>query len=103
MAGEKNQYLITLPCGKVLREFEILCSHIRHTTTMDLKQNLLDLGTYFVPINYLSKKKCAVHHGMRNPCMLKVRRYISCMVELDEYLDIFLGQSHVKNRRYGIE
>ena len=52
---------------------------------------ILGLGTYFSPVNALSKKICAMRHGIRNPRSLKVRRYAACLIDLNEYLDVLHG------------
>ena len=43
---------------------------------------------YCFTVNALSKQKCAMRRGMRNPHGLKVRRYSACLVDLNEYLAV---------------
>ena len=49
-----------------------------------LNRVILGLGTYFPPVNTLSKKKCAIRRGIGDPCESKVRRYAAHMIELNE-------------------
>ena len=45
------------------------------------------------PVNALSKQKREMCHGMRNPRGLKVRCYASCVIDINEYLDVFPGDN----------
>ena len=46
----------------------------------------MGLGTQFPPVNTVSKTKCTMCHGLRNPHKLKLRRHIACLIGIDEYL-----------------
>ena len=43
------------------------------------------------PVNALSKQKRAMRRGMRNLCGPKTRYYAACIIDLNDYLDIFHG------------
>ena len=49
-------------------------------------------------MNPLLKQKCVMCRGMRKPLGLKVRRYAACLIELNEYLDLFPGVN--KSRKF---
>ena len=88
-AGVKFQYLNTLLCGEALCKCETICTQIGNTARAHLNQIMLDLAKYFLTINVLSKQKCSMCHGMRNPNKLKVRCYDSCMTDINKYFSIF--------------
>ena len=51
--------------------------------TMEHKNRvILRLGTYFPPVNAISKKKRAMRRGMRRLRELKVRRYTARMIDI---------------------
>ena len=50
---------------------------------------ILGLGTYFLPVNALSKKNRATCHGIRNPSVSKGRFYVARLIKLNEYLIVF--------------
>ena len=52
---------------------------------------ILVLGTYFFPVNVLSKKKRVMSHRMRKIRGLKVTRYTACLIYLNEYLAVLPG------------
>ena len=59
-ANVKLQYLRTLLCGEALPQFDILCDQVRIMIMAHFNQVIFGLGTYFYPVNSLSKKtKCA--------------------------------------------
>ena len=51
----KLQYLHTLICVEALRQFDNLCAQVVSITIVHLNQVILGLGTYFFPVNALSK------------------------------------------------
>ena len=61
----KIQYLCTLVHGEALRQFELLSADIKNTETLNLDCYIKGLALYFTPVNFLSKKKCAMRHGMK--------------------------------------
>ena len=72
--------------GEAFRDFGSLWGHIGHTTNANLNHIILGLGTYFFPIDNISKKNCAMRHIVRKPCGLKAGRYAECMIEINDYL-----------------
>ena len=52
-AGTNIQYLRTLILGEDLRKSKNICGNIGNSTTTHLKQIILGLGKYFVPINVM--------------------------------------------------
>ena len=54
-----------------------------------MENNILGLTLYFFPVIFLSKKKRALHHGMRKLRGLKVRRYTAYLIDLNKYLASF--------------
>ena len=63
----KLQCLRTLLHVYSLRKFNILCVQVGGITMSNLNQIILGLGTYFNPVNALTKQKCEMHCGMKNP------------------------------------
>ena len=55
VANTKLHYLSTLLRCEELHKFETLCLQIGGTTVTHLNQVILGLGTYFHPVNALSK------------------------------------------------
>ena len=43
-------------------------------------------------MNVMSSRKCVIHSGMEKDPKLKVVCYSSCMIELNEYLDLLRGR-----------
>ena len=54
------QYLCTLIRGEGLHQLDTLSSEVRSTTSEHLKYIILVLGSYFSPVNALSKQKRAM-------------------------------------------
>ena len=52
---------------------------------------ILVLGSYFTPVNSLSKKKSVMRRGTNKPRGLKVRCYANCLIYINEYLASFPG------------
>ena len=83
LAANKNiQYLHILVRGEVLHQFDTLSSEVGFTNSENLKNIILGLGTYFFPVNALSKQKRAMRRVINKQKILKVRRYNACMIEL---------------------
>ena len=91
LAAENIQYMRKLLCEKGLCEFETPSGTTSFTTNVNQNQIILGLGTYLFPINALYKKTSVRCQNMINTCALKVRNYSAHMVELDEYLSVFIG------------
>ena len=74
----KIQYLCTILRGKAPHQFDNFCAHVGSIITTRLKHIILGLGTYFPPVNALSKKKRYLSflylfwNGLRD--------YISCSI-----------------------
>ena len=88
----KVQYICTLVRGEVLRKVYLISVDMRNIeTTLEVNFLLKGLAWYPPPVNLLSKKKRAMHHCMKNPRLLKVRRYTVHEIDLNEYLSSFPG------------
>ena len=62
-----------------------------------LNQVFVGLGTYFYPVNALSKQKRAMRHGMSRPRELKVRRYTDRLIYINDYLYAYPGEKAKDN------
>ena len=69
----------------------MLSAEAEGATPVTLAYNILALGTYYFPVNVLSKKNRAMHHGMSKLHGLKVIRHVACLVGLNGYLAVFPG------------
>ena len=56
VVASKIQYICSLVCGKALRQIDTLYIEVGSTTLNNLKLIILGLGTYFSPVDKLSKK-----------------------------------------------
>ena len=65
--GANVPYVCMLVRGKAVYQLEIFSVEVVSTTTEHLNLINLGLGTYFFPVNALSKKKRAMRRGMRKP------------------------------------
>ena len=89
--GAKVQYLCTLVDGESLLQFDSLSYGVECTEPLTVEYIIKGLVLYFFPVNFLSKQKCAMCHGMSKQCIIKVRRYINRFIDLNEYLASFSG------------
>ena len=55
------------------------------------------LAWYLFPVNSVSKQKCAMHRCMKNPHILKVRRYAARLIDLNGCLASFPGATMSDN------
>ena len=86
----KVQHLRTLVCGEALRQFGLLYADAKNTETpLDVDYLLTCLAWYLPPVNSLSKQKRAMCRCMKNPRRLKVRRYSTRLIDLNQYLNPF--------------
>ena len=85
------QYLCTLVCGELLRQFDSLSADMESTNPLTAETIILGLGAYFFSVNFVSKKNCAIRCRMRKPRGLKVRQYAAHLIDLNEYLVLFPG------------
>ena len=90
-AGVKCQYLCTLVRGEALRQFDSLSVDVEGTETLNVDYIIRCLSQYFPPVNLL---KIEAHNASWNekPRSLSVRRYAACLIDLNQYLESFLGQ-----------
>ena len=93
----KVQYLCTQVRGEVLHQFDALSNEVEGATPTTLENIILGLGTYFFPVNALSKKNCVMRRIIRKPRGLKVRRYMARLIDLNEYLAVFPGGNMSEN------
>ena len=90
-SSAKIQYLRTMVYDKSLSHLYMLSADLEITTSEHSKFIILGLGTYFFPINSLSRQKRVMFHVMRKLRGLKVRCCAYRMIDLNEYLDVFPG------------
>ena len=83
--------------GKVLVQFDNLCSQIGSTNTAHLNWVNLGLGPYFFPVDVYSKQKPMMCSGIRKPCKLKLRWYAARLIDINEYLATFTGSKASAN------
>ena len=55
VASVNIQYLHVMVCGEALYQFDTLYAKVGSTTLEILTEIILGLGTYFTPVNSLSK------------------------------------------------
>ena len=91
IANEDLPYLCTLLCGESICQFDNLCAWFGSMTMAHFNQVILSLGSYFPPLNALSKKNHKMHHIMSNQHKIKVTCYAASMIDINEYLAEFIG------------
>ena len=91
--GAKYKYLRTLVRGEALRQFDLLSSEIEITETLNIDSIIRCLAQYFPPVNYLSKQKRAMRRGMKILCSLTAKRYAARLIDQNDYLASFLGET----------
>ena len=96
-ANANMQYLSILLCGEVLFQFDNLFAQVVIMTIAHLNRVILNLCTYFPPVNLLSKQKRMMRRGMRKKHELKVKRYTDFITDINEYLADFPGTKIVEN------
>ena len=52
---------------------------------------ILGLTLYLFPVDFLLKQKRAMRRGTRKPRGSILKRYAACLIEVNEYLDLFPG------------
>ena len=90
-AGAKLQYVRTLVRREVLRWFDLLSADVESTETLDVDYIIWGLAQYFYHVNFLSKQKHEMRHGMKKIRSLTIRHYVARLIDLNEYLASFLG------------
>ena len=80
-SGTNIQYLCMLVRGEALHRFDTLSAEVVSATPENMTYIIIGLGTYFFPVNALSKKKRAMSCGMRKLNGLKVRHYADHLIE----------------------
>ena len=61
----KIQYLSTLVCGEVLRQFDLLSTDMENIETLNVDYGIKGLALYFFPVNLLSNQKRMMFRGMK--------------------------------------
>ena len=85
----KIQCLCRLFCGEALCQFESLYADVEIPEKINVEYIIKGLALYFPPVNFLSKQKRAMCHGMKKPRGLTVRRYTASLIDLNKYLASF--------------
>ena len=70
-----------------------MSDEVESSIPVNLAYIILGFGTYFFPVNVLSKQKHDMHHRMRDPLGLKVIHYAAHLVDLNDYLAMFHGEN----------
>ena len=99
-AGAKVQYLRTVVRGAALRQFNFFSAVIESTQILNVEDIIKGLAHYLFSVNSLSKQKCSMRRGMENPRALTVRRYAAHLIDINDYLASFLGNT--LNAKIGI-
>ena len=89
--GAKIEYLRTLVRGEALRKFDLFTDDMEGMNPLTVETIILGLYSYFFPVNSLSKQKCAMHRGIRNPRGFKLRQYVAHLIDLNKYFYFFPG------------
>ena len=95
MASENIKYFRTPVHGQVLRQFYMLYSEVGITTSENLSIIILGLGTYFFPVNALSKQNRTMRRGTNKPRSLEVIRYGAHMIDLNDYFSVSPGEKEI--------
>ena len=66
-----------------MHQFDSLSADREGTETLNVEYIIWGLAQYFPSVNYLSKKKHAMRHGMKKPCSLTVRCYAVRFIDLN--------------------
>ena len=80
--------IYSISCRRYKSFWYFLCSS-GSTNTKYLDCIVLGLGTYFFPVNAVSKQKCAFRCVIRKLLGLKMIKYASCLICIDHYLGAF--------------
>ena len=89
--GAKVQYLRELVHREALFQLNSFSADVEISSPLTVEIIINWLELYFPPVNSLSKQKRTMRCGMRKPSGLKVRRYVACLIDLNEYLASFPG------------
>ena len=95
-ATSKTIYLLTIPRGEALREFDKLSSQNTGTNSTHLKFIQEGLLGYSFPINALSNQKHVMRRDMCKPWDIPFKRFSDLLMELTNYLIIFPESSAFK-------
>ena len=87
----KFQYLHALVRREALSQFDLLSDDVESTETLDVDYIIRGLAQYFYHVNFLSKQKHEMRHGMKKMRSLTIRHYGARLIDLNEYLASFLG------------
>ena len=87
----KVQYLHIIVRGEALCQFEMMSDDVESTNPLTVEAIILELGAYSPPVNSLSNQERVMRRGMSNQCVLKVRQYQACLINLNKYLYLFTG------------
>ena len=96
-AVAKCQCLCTLVRGKLLCQFDSLYDDVESMETLNVDYIIRGLYHYFTPVNSLSKTE--EHNAPCNekPCSLTIRSYVARLIDLNEYLYSFPGETLTDN------
>ena len=78
------KFLRTMVHGEALRQVDRLSAEVGSTTSENLRFIILGLGAHFFPVNGIPKQKLMIRRGMKNPRSLKVRRYATRLIKLND-------------------
>ena len=90
-AGVKYQYLRTIVCGEALYQFDSLSDDVEVTETLNVDYMFRSLSQYCTPLNMKPKQKCAMLRETKRMRSLTVRHYVTCLIDINEYLKSFTG------------
>ena len=86
----KAQYLCTLVHGELLFQFDLLSDYVEIANPLTAEA-IFRISCILFHWIFVYKQKHKMLCRTRNPRGLKVRRYGTCLVDLNEYLALFHG------------
>ena len=84
---------------EALRQFDSLSDDVEGVNPLNVENIILGLVLYFSPVNSLSNQKRTMCRGMINPRGFKCRRYAARLIYLNEYFDLFPGETTAEKNR----
>ena len=87
------KYLCTLVGSEALHQFDLLSADTEITGTRNVEYIIKDLALYYPHVNSLPKGRRSMRRGMKKTRSLTVRRYVARLIDLNEYLASWTGET----------
>ena len=94
-ASANIYYMYTLLRGVDLRQPNTFYVEVVSKTIPHVQNIILGLGTYFFPVNALSKQNRTMRRGTNKPRSLEVIRYGAHMIDLNDYFSVSPGEKEI--------